>query len=310
MIYTLTTNPAVDMNITSDDLRFDKVNRTRDAVYTPNGKGINVSFTLAHYGVKSHILGFFGGFTGNYIVEGASKICPVQPVWIDGITRLNVFLTVGDKEYKQVNAGAPVSREAQLQMLDLIDSLEDLDCLVISGSLSPQMDPGYYDELIDVVQAKGAQFVLDISHPCLAHLLERNPLLIKPNDEEVADIFGVDVHSEQDSIAALQMLHERGAQNILLTLGGDGAYFYDGQQVYHATAAKVSVLSTACAGDATLASFLSVWMENRSKVKSALSRAMATGANVAMSAGLGDFALVDKLSACIEVSQIKQGNRA
>lgn len=97
MIYTLTTNPAVDVNITSDDLRSDKINRTRDAVYSPNGKGLNVSFTLAHYGVDSQILGFFGGFTGNYIVEGASKICPVKPVWIDGITRLNVFLKVGDK---------------------------------------------------------------------------------------------------------------------------------------------------------------------------------------------------------------------
>ncbi|WP_028263379.1 1-phosphofructokinase family hexose kinase [Atopobium fossor] len=305
MIYTLTTNPAVDMNITSDELRFDKVNRTRDAVYTPNGKGLNVSFTLAQYGVDSQILGFFGGFTGNYIVDGASKICPVKPVWIEGITRLNVFLTVGNKEYKQVNAGAPVSREAQLQMLDLIDSLKDLDCLVISGSLSPHMNPSYYDELIDVAQAKGAEFVLDISHPCLAHLVERKPLLIKPNDEEVADIFGVDVRSERDIINALHILHERGAKNILLTLGGEGAYFYDGQQVYHATAAKVDVLSTACAGDATLASFLSVWKDSRSEVKRALSRAMATGANVAMSAGLGDFALVDVLSKQIEVSQIK-----
>ena len=218
MIYTLTTNPAVDVNITSDDLRSDKINRTRDAVYSPNGKGLNVSFTLAHYGVDSQILGFFGGFTGNYIVEGASKICPVKPVWIDGITRLNVFLKVGDKEYDQVNAGAPVSREAQLQMLELIDNLDDLDCLIISGSLPPHIDPGYYDELIDIVQAKGAEFVLDISHLCLAHLIERKPLLIKPNDDELADIFGVNVSSEQDFVAALHMLHERGAQNILLHL--------------------------------------------------------------------------------------------
>lgn len=304
MIYTLTTNPAVDVNITSDDLRSDKINRTRDAVYSPNGKGLNVSFTLAHYGVDSQILGFFGGFTGNYIVEGASKICPVKPVWIDGITRLNVFLKVGDKEYDQVNAGAPVSREAQLQMLELIDNLDDLDCLIISGSLPPHIDPSYYDELIDIVQAKGAEFVLDISHPCLAHLIERKPLLIKPNDDELADIFGVNVSSEQDFVDALHMLHERGAQNILLTLGAAGAYFYDGQQVYHATAVKVPVLSTACAGDATLASFLSVWKDRRNKVKDALSRAMATGANVAMSAGLGDFALVDELSAQIKVSQI------
>ena len=89
MIYTLTTNPAVDMNVNADTLTTKKVNRTRDAVYTPNGKGLNVSFTLKHYGVDSVILGFFGGFSGNYIVTEAEKRCPVRPVQIDGITWLN-----------------------------------------------------------------------------------------------------------------------------------------------------------------------------------------------------------------------------
>ena len=79
MIYTLTTNPAIDMNVNSGVPSYTHVNRTTDAVYTPNGKGLNVSFTLAHYGVKSTILGFFGGFSGNYSVEEASKICAVKP---------------------------------------------------------------------------------------------------------------------------------------------------------------------------------------------------------------------------------------
>lgn len=69
MIYTLTTNPAIDMNITSDTISTEHVNRTRDAAYTPNGKGLNASFTLKHYGIDSKILGFFGGFSGDYIVR-------------------------------------------------------------------------------------------------------------------------------------------------------------------------------------------------------------------------------------------------
>ena len=113
MIYTLTTNPAVDMNVNADTLTTKKVNRTRDAVYTPNGKGLNVSFTLRHYGVDSVILGFFGGFSGNYIVTEAEKRCPVRPVQIDGITRVNIFVTTPEGEYKFPNAGAPVSRESQ-----------------------------------------------------------------------------------------------------------------------------------------------------------------------------------------------------
>lgn len=305
MIYTLTTNPAIDMNITSDTISTEHVNRTRDAVYTPNGKGLNVSFTLKHYGIDSKILGFFGGFSGDYIVREADKICPVKPVQIDGITRVNVFLTTPEGEYKFPNAGAEVNRAKQEEMLSLIRGLDDLECLVVSGSLPTGIDASYYDELIEVVREKGAEFVLDISHKHLRELVEKEPLLIKPNDEEVAAIFGVDVKSERDIVSALHAIHDAGAKNILLTLGGEGACFFNGEHVWHANAAKVDVLSTACAGDATLASFLSVWLSNRDQVEPALTRAMATGANVAMSAGLGDFALVDSLAQSISVDLVE-----
>lgn len=304
MIYTLTTNPAIDMNITSDTISTEHVNRTRDAVYTPNGKGLNVSFTLKHYGIDSTILGFFGGFSGDYIVREAARVCPVRPIRIDGITRVNVFLTTPEGEYKFPNAGARVNRAKQEEMLELIRGLDDLECLVVSGSLPAGIDPAYYDELIDAAHEKGAEFVLDISHAHLRELVERQPLLIKPNDEEVAAIFGVDVKSEGDVVSALHAIHDAGAKNILLTLGGEGAYFFDGERVWHASAAKVDVLSTACAGDATLASFLSLWLTDRMQVEPALTRAMATGANVAMSAGLGDFALVDQLAQSIRVEVV------
>ena len=91
MIYTLTPNPAIDYNISCDGLQPNTVTRTRDAVYTPNGKGLNVSFTLDHYGVDTTILGFFAGFSGRYIVEGARELgVDVKPVWTEGITRVNV----------------------------------------------------------------------------------------------------------------------------------------------------------------------------------------------------------------------------
>ena len=178
MIYTLTANPAIDYNVTCDGLAPDCVTRTRDAVYTPNGKGLNVSFTLKHYGVDSVILGFFGGFSGNYIVTEAEKRCPVRPVQIDGITRVNIFVTTPEGEYKFPNAGAPVSREKQLEMLELLRGLDDLEVLVVSGSLSPEMDPSFYDEVIDIVREKGAEFVLDISHAHLRELIEKKPLLV------------------------------------------------------------------------------------------------------------------------------------
>ena len=258
MIYTLTTNPAVDMNVNADTLTTKKVNRTRDAVYTPNGKGLNVSFTLKHYGVDSVILGFFGGFSGNYIVTEAAKRCPVRPVQIDGITRVNIFVTTPEGEYKFPNAGAPVSREKQLEMLELLRGLDDLEVLVVSGSLSPEMDASYYDELIDVCQERGAEFVLDISHPHLAELVERHPLLIKPNDEELCQLFGVEGPlTALEAKEYAQQLQHMGARNVVVSLGAKGALLaQEGGPCLFCHSVRGEAVSTVGAGDSLVAGFL------------------------------------------------------
>lgn len=130
MIYTLTTNPAIDMNISSKGLEARKVNRTFGAVYSPNGKGLNVSFVLGHYGVPSKILGFFGGFSGRYIVEESEKMgFDVQPVWVEDTTRVNVFLFDGKTEYKMVNEGSYVTEGNQNELLQMIEESDDMEYL-------------------------------------------------------------------------------------------------------------------------------------------------------------------------------------
>ena len=306
MIYTLTANPAIDYNISCSGLAPNTVTRTRDAVYTPNGKGLNVSFTLDHYGVDTTILGFFAGFSGKFIVEGAEALgVPVKPVWIDGITRVNVFLNAGDNtEYNMVNAGAPVTAADEQAMYDLIDGLDDMTCLVISGSLPPNASEDFLANVIARVKAKGAEFVLDISSKQLADLVAEQPLLIKPNDDELKDIFGIEVSADDEESVkrAMAMLHERGVKNVLLTLGGAGAYFSNGEHIWFANRTfEVQVLSTVCAGDSSLAAFLSVWHDRPEAVEEALCLSMATGANVVECAGLGDFAHVDDYKRRIEV---------
>ena len=309
MIYTLTANPAIDCNISCDGLEANTVTRTRDAVYTPNGKGLNVSFTLHHCGVPTTILGFFAGFSGRFIVEGAeAEGVPVKPVWIDGITRVNVFLNAGpETEYNMVNAGAAVTPEDEAKMFDLIDSLEDLSCLVVSGSLPPDTSRDFLPEVIRRVKAKGGEFVLDISSRQLKELVAQGPLLIKPNDDELKGIFGIEVDGEDDESVkgAMAELHARGVKNVLLTLGGAGAYFSNGEHIWYANRTfDVKVLSTVCAGDSSLAAFLSVWHDAPEKVEEALRVSMATGANVVECAGLGDFAHVDEYKAKIEVREV------
>ncbi len=233
MYYTLTTNPAIDMNIRSKGIFSKRINRTSDAVYTPNGKGINVSFVLEHFGVSSGILGFFGGFSGEYIVkEIEERGFSVFPIWVDTPTRINVFLNDGNQEYKFVNDGASVSRKKQLEMLECIKTLSDMDYLGVSGSLSAGMEPEYYDEILKICQAREIPVILDISSSRLKELLRYHPLLIKPNDEEIRAIFGMTMENEKESIAVLDHLHMKGAQNILLTMGEKGSYFSNGVSIY------------------------------------------------------------------------------
>jgi len=305
MIYTLTTNPAIDMNICTNGLEARKVNRTFDAVYTPNGKGLNVSFILHHFGIESKIMGFFGGFSGNYIVEESRRRgFEVIPVAIDDITRINIFLNDGTTEYKLVNDGALVPREKQQEMLERIRNAADMTHLSISGSLPQGIEPSYYDEILAICSERNVRIILDISSTKLRDLLHWNPLLIKPNDEELEQIFGICIKKESDIRKAFDFLHTEGAQNVLLTLGERGAYFSSGSAVYFASARPIQLLSSACAGDAALAAFLSIWLGHPDHIEDALKTMAAVGANVAESNALGTLSRVDEYKNDIQVRRV------
>ncbi len=305
MIYTLTTNPAIDMNITGHDIQPDCVNRTGGVVYSPNGKGVNVSLVLQHFGIPSRVLGFFGGFTGRYIIDALQqRQMDCRPVWVEDTTRINIFVNDGDREYKFVNAGSQVPEEKQQELLHQLQSLPDITSLVISGSLPQGIEESFYDRILSACASRQVQVVLDISSPRLRELLKYRPLLIKPNDDEVQKIFGFSTADEGEVRSAMQALHSMGAQNVLLTMGEKGAWFSDGRVLYHCSAQPVQLLSSACAGDAALAAFLSIWLESGDVVQ-ALKKSAATGANVAESNALGDFAKVEEYEKNIKVRKVE-----
>lgn len=301
MIYTLTLNTAVDMNIFSDVLRPATVNRTRHTEFCPNGKGVNVSLVLNHFGVPSHIFGIFGGFTGRYIVdEVRQRGIAISPVWVSEPTRINVFIHDGVQEYKLVNPGSRIDETGQQEILQQLTSLTAGDCLVISGSLPPGIESSFYPQIISLCQQKGCEVIFDISHPSLRQLLELRPLLIKPNDDELAEVFGLRADSPQEIADALGELHRLGARNVLLTLGAGGMVFSDGRQKLFCPAPAVELVSSACAGDAALGAFLSLWLSGGS-ILNALTLASATGADVAASAGLGQLARIEQLRPQLQV---------
>lgn len=301
MIHTLTLNTAIDMNIFCDPLQPAVVNRTQRTEYFPNGKGVNVSLVLHHYQQPTHVIGLFGGFTGRYIVEELEKRqIKVTPAWVTEPTRINIFINDAQNEYKLVNPGARIDEAAQRQIIAHLQCVNAGDYLVISGSLPPGIESGFYGDILTLCQKKGCDVILDISHPVLRQLLERRPLLIKPNDDELKAIFNLDVDNPRQVRVAMQTLHQLGARNVLLTLGARGLYFSDGVQVWFCSAPKIALVSSACAGDAALGAFLSRWLYHR-EIAPALTLASATGADVAGSSGLGEFKRTEELLQHIQI---------
>jgi len=289
MFYTLTMNPAVDMNISSQGIFPKVVNRTWDSFYSHNGKGINLTRVLRHFGMASAAIGFFGGFSGKFIVEELEKEgVPVYSIPVEETTRINIFLNDGSQEYKFVGEGAHVSPKGQKQLLELLETLPDFDYLSINGSLPPGIEETFYDEILEVCGQRGAKVVLDISSKRMPELLRFHPLLIKPNDEEVGEIWGRSLQSLDDVADTMALIHGQGAQNVLLTLGDKGMLFSGGGELWFCDAPKVKLVSSACAGDSCLAAFLSEWLGGNG-LEAAMKKGSATGADVAGSNGIGDL---------------------
>ena len=309
MFYTLTANPAVDMTVSCTPLVPDENIRSGSASYTPNGKGLDVSYAWKKFGVDSVALGFFAGFTGKFIVEETMNMgCLCRPVWTDGITRINSYINDGDHEYGVLNPGAPLTPEYEQELYRILDTSGDLDCLVVSGSVPPRASKDFLDKVMDHAQARGADVVLDLSSDKLKTLASKKPLLIKPNHHEMRAIFGVRVDTDDEVRIAMGMAHEIGVQNVLLTRGSRGdAYFSNGEDIWYAKREfNINLVSSVCAGDSTLAAFLLKWYKDRGNVEEALKLALATGANVAESVGLGDFSRVDEYSKRITVRKLER----
>ena len=298
----------MDLNVTADQIASGQVNRTRDSVFSPNGKGLNVSFALRHFGVTSGIMGFFGGFTGEYITAYCKNSgYPMAFVGIEEITRVNFFVNGERSEYKFVNEGPYVPDEKQEQLLEQIQTRQDLEILSIHGSSAKGQQGDFYDRVMEICGHRNIPVILDISSPKLKTLLQYRPLLIKPNDEELLECFGLPAENETEVITAIRLLHTMGAQNVLLTLGKKGAYFSDGKALYYCGTKVVTQKNSACAGDAFLAGFLSIWLQDRENAVRALKRAAAAGANAAESDGLGDLTKVDEYERQIQVRKIQMG---
>ena len=265
MIYTVTFNPSLDYIVSVDDFTCGIVNRTTDEIIFPGGKGINVSIVLKNLGFENTALGFLAGFTGNRIQELLEEK-GVRTDFIsveNGISRINVKLR--SNEETEINGQGPAIAEMDIEKLyEKLDTLSDGDILVLAGSIPDVMPGSMYMDIMKHLQNKDLKIVVDATKDLLVNVLQYHPFLIKPNNHELGEIFGVKIENKADVITYAKKMQEMGAKNVLVSMAGEGAVFVgENGEVYESEAPKGKLVNSTGAGDSMVAGFLAGYMEKQ-----------------------------------------------
>lgn len=287
MIYTVTFNPSLDYIVSVDDFKLGLTNRTSSELLLPGGKGINVSTVLMNLGIESTALGFIAGFTGKEVVRRLEGM-GVQNGFIqieEGFTRINLKLKSIDGT--EINGQGPVISEEKVQLLmDKLENLGEGDILFLSGSIPASMPDDAYQRIMKSLEGRGVQIVVDATKDLLVKVLPFHPFLIKPNNHELGEIFGVELKTRESVLPYGKKLQEMGAQNVLVSMAGEGAVLIaaDGT-VYDAPAPKGTLVNGVGAGDSMVAGFMAGYME-RQDYKYAFQMGVAAGSASAFSENL------------------------
>lgn len=265
MICTVTFNPSLDYIVDVEDFKLGLTNRTSSELILPGGKGINVSIVLRNLGICNRALGFTAGFTGDEIIRRLQEM-GVESDFIRierGISRINLKLKSIDGT--EINgAGPDISPERVEELMEKLDSLKEGDVLFLAGSIPASMPDDMYERIMKRLEGRGVMTVVDATKDLLVKVLKYHPFLVKPNNHELGEIFGVELKTREDVVPYGKKLQEMGAENVLISMAGEGAVLIaTNGQVYKKPVPTGTLVNGVGAGDSMVAGFMAGWMEKR-----------------------------------------------
>ena len=295
MIYTVTFSPAIDYVVDLRTFEIGEINRTVKEVAYPGGKGINVSIVLANLGKSSVATGFLGGFTGDFIKNELKKRNISSGfIEVDGVTRINIKIRAGKET--AINGQGPHITEEQIEkLISQLEKLEKGDYLVISGTVPSSLPANIYERILERIQGSGVTLIVDATKDILLNTLKYHPLLVKPNKEELEEMFGVKIENTDQLIANAKKLLVLGAENVIVSLGKDGALLV-GQNIEPRLreAPPGKVVNTVGAGDSLVAGFIDAYIDTKD-INFAFKQGIATGSASALSETLATKEEVEAL---------------
>lgn len=295
MVYTVTFNPAIDYVVRTSAMKLGEVNRSSSEEMYFGGKGINVSAVLKELGIASRALGFTAGFTGEAIENGISAM-GITSDFVrlkKGNSRINVKIKADD-ETELNGQGPDIDDEALSQLFGKLDKLTDGDTLVLAGSIPNSLPFDIYERIMQRLSDRKIRTVVDATKDLLLNVLKYRPFLIKPNDYELGEMFGVKLNSDDEIEKYARKLQEMGAVNVLVSMAGDGAMLIDEKgKMHRCGVCRGNVKNSVGAGDSMVAGFIAGSQEG--DYEYALKLGTAAGGATAFSDGLAEKAMIDEL---------------
>ncbi len=302
MIYTVTLNPSIDYVVQLPKLNLGEVNRLETSYKFPGGKGINVSRILRELGYANQAWGFLGGFTGEFVSDKLNQLnLDSHFTKIADDTRINVKLKA-DQE-TELNAAGPKITKAEKQVfVSQFDELKENDVVIFSGSVPSSLPETFYFDLIQKVKERHAEYAVDTTGEALKKTLPTHPVVVKPNNHELADLFGVELNSLGEIKKYGQKLIAMGAQNVMISMAGDGGMLVTKDHCYRSAAPKGTVQNSVGAGDSMLAGFTGTFDATHDPVES-FRYGLACGSATAFSADIATKAKIDEILPQIKIEE-------
>lgn len=260
MIYTITLNPALDYIIRTQKFSLGEINLSQAEYTLPGGKGVNVSIILKQLGIDSIALGFIAGFVGKEIERQVKKY-GVKTDFIkieNQISRINVKITTTSEE-TAINGKGPLINQSYIELLcKKLDMIKNGDTLVLAGRIPQGVKEEIYEEICKKIDKKEVRIVVDATGDTLVKTLKYHPFLIKPNQYELGEIFGIEISNQDEAIKYAKKLQQKGAQNVLVSMGSKGAILIDENgKAYKRKALNTNkIINTVGAGDSMVAGFI------------------------------------------------------
>ncbi|BGE83138.1 1-phosphofructokinase [Staphylococcus petrasii] len=301
MIYTVTFNPSIDYIMFTDGFELKGLNRAKATYKFAGGKGINVSRVLKTLGVQSTALGFAGGFPGDFIANTLQQSdIKTDFIKVDDDTRINVKLKSGDET--EINAPGPNVTDEQFQaLLTQIKQTTSEDTVIVAGSVPKSIPSDAYAQIASITQQTGAKLVVDAEKDLVNTVLKYQPLFIKPNKDELEEMFNMTVTSDEDVVKYGREILKEGAQSVIISLGGDGAIYIDDKRSIKAQNPKGQVVNTVGSGDSTVAGMVA-GLEYGLSLEEAFQQAVASGTATAFTEDLATIEDIENIKSQVTVT--------